>query len=672
MQSNGSEEVQVSEKAITLRRETLSMYWVSCLESLTFLVLDARADVRNGSIHTLFRALDGAVIEGELEGCPMLQIVLQLVTHNVLQAMLSHISEISVAGSDQNEDLDATATSASVALTSFTNFVVLHLKEASSLAFFEEFWSDIIDCFAKYVEFREAALTSTIFKCLSSFLNAVQPPIALSKRSLDKAGSLWAFGTQYNSTESIAELRADDLSQAQLAYVEAGKEIYRLMRAFIREAQLKTMVENLHDCILYSKLGRYESDVYTQTNLQSEVLKVYDTLQLQNSNIRSHVITNLALIVRLPFEATSGSGRPSFVALAKATVTLLEQVLINSLKRTHENALQDVATVFNVFVTVGERRYDFKNQGKAPLMWQLSLNTIESVISKASPFLSRMEASSPVAVEIWHTCVRLANVVQVTEQQSSLVEDTMIENEEIDLNFIHKLRSFMEPALLSLQLPQHIRETYATGLFVASIVHSDQPQEHLEPNKALTLPTSNIYTSFAGQVSEPLLKSRLRMCYDCLDELFRLACDATNQLHRIEQSTDKQSLNHIAFNLCVQRSALVLNKYIADQSLRGRMPAPMPQRNELLEILDHIAIMRCKNMETTHTAATAIWESQEVSQNSHSESSRKLLVRDPELKHLELLIPLIHKAHKLASYDADLRQHLGSVIDTLLDVSETR
>jgi hypothetical protein len=124
------------------------------------------------------------------------------------------------------------------------------------------------------------------------------------------------------------------------------------------------------------------------------------------------------------------------------------------------------------------------------------------------------------------------------------------------------------------------------------------------------------------------------MSYVCLSELFNLV--AVN-----DSSRERIWLAKAAAPYLILRCALPLKTYIADQPLRGRMPAPESQRRELLFVLEQL--------EQLESEPQAIPDAPGV--------------RSQHRRHLHRLYPLLLKATRVARQDAEVFEHLAKLTD---------
>jgi hypothetical protein len=208
-------------------------------------------------------------------------------------------------------------------------------------------------------------------------------------------------------------------------------------------------------------------------------------------------------------------------------------------------------------------------------------------------------------------------------------------DEQFDIESFTRFRNLITLPLGSASLPDNLRRTYARNLFSTSLIHSPLSGELPD---ITTSPLEELYKTRLGQTAELEYTWRPDMGYTCLSELFDLV--TVN-----DGSPERVKLAQAAAPYLILRCALPLKTYIADQPLRGRMPAPESQRCELLFVL--------KRLQRLESEPQAIPNAPGV--------------KSQHRRHLHRLYPLLVKATMVARQDADVFEHLAKLTDLVGD-----
>jgi hypothetical protein len=206
-----------------------------------------------------------------------------------------------------------------------------------------------------------------------------------------------------------------------------------------------------------------------------------------------------------------------------------------------------------------------------------------------------------------------------------------VENDEqFDMNGFSTLRKMAAEALGWECVPNTLRLNYARDLFQTSIIHP-QIYEEAKNRQLVEAPLQDLYRIRFGQTKDPEPVPRTEMAYMCFDELVALVA-----AHK--HSPDRVRLAKAAAPYLTLRAALPLKAYIADQPLRGRMPAPDSQRRELLYTLDALKQLRSEPQAIPDAPG----------------------VRSTYRKHLHRLYPLLIQATTVARQDTEV---FSNVVD---------
>ncbi|KAI9692664.1 MAG: hypothetical protein M1820_009498, partial [Bogoriella megaspora] len=170
--------------------------------------------------------------------------------------------------------------------------------------------------------------------------------------------------------------------------------------------------------------------------------------------------------------------------------------------------------------------------------------------------------------------------------------------------------------------------SYTQILFRHSLIHSPEPEDLPRPS---TNPLSNLSHIRFGRTSDPAPSPRRKLSYLCLNFLLQLVRKPlsppsdTSAVRTAGASSPTKGENIPALTTedpppisvplarsaspyLLLRAALPLKSYIADQPLRGRMPQPESQRQELLFVLRELRTLETVDKAISHSPNSEVDE----------------------------------------------------------------
>lgn len=502
----------------------------------------------------------------------------------------------------------------------------MRLQKVDDVSTFGDVWSDLLDRLQQYFAFGSHALGSYVFVTITTVLSHVSDAKALGEPSLQKTAVVW---TSYLDSHNTWGTDPGDNQDAFVAYADAFKAIYRLAGRRI-DSDLPSMLSHLETCIVDSNAIAYSTDIDTMTPLQVSVLECLSMVDTTAPSLPSFLIGLLSRFSILPYTASAQYPEkqgPTFVALAKSSMTMLQEVTVRHIE--HKPIYTDKA--FNTAVSSLARpikeKYAWQKEGKPPTIWQKATSTAIA-ISKAG--LQRLEAQSingETLNDIWATIVDVAyHITRAQHLDPENPPSSLEKDEEFDVRSFIELRDLITQDLNSTSLSDALRRMYTRNLFSVSLIHT--PLQGELPDLA-TSPLDDLYKTRLGQTAVLPATLRSKMSYTCTAELFSLVTARSN-------STTHIKLAQAAAPYLILRAAVPLKTYIADHPLRGRMPAPESQRKELLQVL-----ARLEQLESEPQAIP----------NAPG-------VKSKHRKHLHRLYPLLVKATRAARQDSEVFERL--------------
>ncbi|KAL7772009.1 hypothetical protein CFE70_001962 [Pyrenophora teres f. teres 0-1] len=391
-----------------------------------------------------------------------------------------------------------------------------------------------------------------------------------STEPLLKTAMVWK--SYFSSPDAWRDADKEDNQDAFVAYAEAFKAIYRLSDRSLAQ-DLPSMLANLEACIVNSDEVAYSSDLDSMTTLQTRVMECLSMVKTEDTEIPPYLIRLLGRFIRLPYTSVEDfpdKRGPTFVALSKASMTLLQEITVKHVN--DENIYSSNAMSFALMSLARpiQEKYSWQREGRAPTLWQKATRTAIAIIMPTLPLIGSQK-------ETWATIVEIAQYM-TRAHFSRDVPTTLEKDEQFDVDSFTQLRDLITLPLGSALLPDSLRRTYTHNLFSTSLAHSPLPGELPNANSS---PLDELYKIRLGQTAELECTSRPSMGFTCLSELFRLVAVQDSNAERVK-------LAQAAAPYLILRCALPLKTYIADHPLRGRMPAPDSQTRELLFVLSEL------------------------------------------------------------------------------------
>lgn len=613
---------------VTESKRSRSMQWILLLYRLTDVVSDNRAEVRNGAFQTLMRIFKNC--EDQLSASPWQLCLETLILRLLRRDAENQKNARSTSESTSAETLAGLEYTTKTVVEGTASLIADNLQAVGASKNYPHFWSSYIHLFADYLNDRSAMINAAVYSALSQVLRVV--PVADDKWAslVQDCAGLWTSSNPSNETSTDAE------QDAYLAYLETAVELYRLTERTITAEQLVAMARNLAQCIRYSSGGSYVDDTNNLTPLQIRVLDVLKAVRRDIATVPSALVKIAAELVALPFQNQRDSTPRkslSFVALSKASMDWLRDLLTTHLASKEVFATGAVEAALENLAIPIELKYRWRRQGKTPSLWRKATSTALAVIE---PILQQMRAQSlkrDVRNRIWTDVVRIAQAIisaDCSDIDTALPATSIVDDEDADCDSLGQLRNMIIPELGSSSIPDRVRSDYASSLFHTSIIHAGSRGEIPQAGQWTR---ADVHKIRPGRVWDPDPVLREKMAYLCFSELIILVAVSDGSEERVK-------LAQAAAPYLILRLALPIKAYIADQPLRGSMPQPLSQVQELLFCLREIRRL---------------------------ESEPKAMEKGANRAHIDLLYPIFVKAVGVAGH----RRHGNrEVLEALQDVLE--
>ncbi|KAH7130772.1 hypothetical protein B0J11DRAFT_261034 [Dendryphion nanum] len=606
-------------------RGSIPALWLLVLMSLSAVTTDKRAEVRNSAVQTIQRIFENTADQLSPDTW---MLCLRSVLFAMVELNLSIHRSIRAQPTVSNDDIASWNETTKTVLGSTSILIATYMENIDDASGLGIAWSDLLDYFEEYFKHGSHALGSSVFTTITGVLSKIESSQVLGSVPLQKTAEVWKKYFDYRESWSK---NPEGNQEAFLAYAKAFKAIYQLSLKSLNQ-DLPSMLSNLEFCVVDSDAVAYSSDVDHMTALQSQVMDCLSIIRTDSSSLPSVLVQMLSRLSVLPYasiEQRPEKGGPTFVALAKSSMALLETTIARHIQDDDMFTSGGFYSALSSLAKPIQEKYIWQREGKSPTLWQKATKTSLAIIEVG---LSRVqELKGDAARDVWTEIVRIASGIASARVSSDAHLSTVEKDERFDIEAFAKLRSLMTEPLGSTSIPDSVRRTYTRNLLETSIIHQPLPGEI--PN-IVSAPLEDLYRVRLGKTrdSEPVL--RTGMAYVCFSELLSLV-----SIH--DGSSERVKLAQATAPYLILRASLPLRAFIADHPLRGRMPAPESQRRELMFTLKELGRLKSEPLAIPDAPGAS----------------------SVHRKHLHRLYPLLVKAMKVARTDEEVFRQLARLVD---------
>lgn len=560
---------------------------------------------------------------------------IRMVIFGTVKANLQVHDDMQDASRSTTADLQSWNETTKTILQSVSVLSIMCMDKLDSASKFGDMWSDLLDYLQRYFQCGSHALGTSVFTTISGVLSHMDNVQALGMPPLLKTAQIWK---RYVDYRDMWKDKQEGNQDAFIAYADAFKAMYRLAGRAL-DADLPAMLSNLEACIVDSDQDNYSSDVELMTTLQTRIMECLSSIETEGPGLPSYLIKLLSRCSVLPYTSLvddSEKRRPTFVALSKAAMTLLQKITIRHVDQKDIFASGAFHSALSSLAKPMAEKYSWQREGKPPTIWQKATTATIAILDAGLSQLEVHNLADASLQDIWSTLVNMAHFItraQLSREQNPPL--SLEKDEAFDIQSFKQLRDLITLSLGSASLQDNLRRTYARNLFLTSLIHTPLPGELPDLSGA---PLENLYKIRLGQTARLESTLRTNMSYECLSELFNLVAAHDN-------STQRVKLAQAAAPYLILRIALPLRTYIADHPLRGRMPAAESQRRELLFVLSELGKLKS--------------EPQAIPDVPGAKSKNK--------KHLHRLYPLLLKAMQVVRQDVEMFEQLVKIMNLIGD-----
>ncbi|KAG8801542.1 hypothetical protein FRC17_006613 [Serendipita sp. 399] len=344
----------------------------------------------------------------------------------------------------------------------------------------------------------------------------------------------------------------------------------------------------------------FRPDVDALTPLQSNILAVFDSIDLVVPGSPSLLLADLAYFITLAFTSSSDlhdlstvpRGNDSikvkkvtYIALCKRVMPLLAHLYSRFKKLPDIYANGTVEAILAAYSIPIKLKYNCPAPSKfgtdLPL-WKLASTSFISVAKDCSPRISETKDTPDERVaKIWR---KLLEVIEgaLLADCSSAADDPI--DEAFDHIFISVIETHIAAHLGHPRIPDDIIVGFGQVLQEASKIHDAAPDT---PPATSDGNSSFLHVSVIATTVSTNILPRERFSYWCFDLLFLLCSD---------DATDQEPNRRRVAALCLQhllnRVSQVLMSYCLDIELYGDMPFSRAREEEVLYVLNKLLRLR--------------------------------------------------------------------------------
>lgn len=601
----------------------IAALWLQVLLDLSAVTIDHRAEVRNSAIQTVQRIFENYV---EQLSSDAWLLCLRVVLFGMVQSNLE-VQRRTMGKSRSTQETKEWEETSKVILHTIGILKTTYMEklDASQVS---DAWSELLDHLQQYFDCGSHALAASVLGTLTRVLSHTSIESKWNESCLLKTAGVWK---SYFDSRKKWQATTENNQEAFVSYADAFIALYRISDNLLG-VELPPMLAALEACVIDSDPVAYSSDVDSMTSLQSRIMECLAMVKTENSKLHCYLIQLLSRFVLLPytsFDEESDKRGPTFVALSKASMTLLQKVTVENIDDQDLYTSGAFSSALSSLATPISKKYVWHLEGKSPTLWQRATTTAIAILGSGLPYVKSNKDIWAVIIDIAYSTTR-AQLGASAQLPPSLEKD-----EAFDIQSYRELRDLITLPLGSTSIPDNIRRTYTRNLFSTSLIHTPLLGELPDLSHS---PLDELYNIRLGQTTELVSTLRSEMSYFCISELFSLVAVHDNSPERVK-------LAQAAAPYLILRTALPLKTYIADHPLRGRMPAPDSQVRELLFVLVELGKLKSEPQAIPDAPG----------------------VKSRHRKHLQRLYPLLLKASRVARHDTETFERIAELMDVVGD-----
>ncbi|TGZ79709.1 hypothetical protein EX30DRAFT_308428 [Ascodesmis nigricans] len=551
-----------------------SALWMLLLLRLTGLSTDHRAEVRNGSIQTLFRIFD---TYGDQLGPQGWSSCLEIVVFKMMKMDPKDMA-VSISEKAERKQWDDTIKLVLGGIgTLYSNYLDVFSQQTS----FRNTWIVFVRYLETLLSWRSHEVSTSVFDVLSRVLEKVESPQKISTESTQDVWTLWSSQSVKLVSDNI-ERTGNGTQETLTSYINSFKSIYALLQPTLTVDTVRQTLEIIKECILFPDAPPYFRDIDTLTPLQNAALEVIQLIRTDIPDVPSLLLSRLADISAIAYTHTFDStvtGRvPTCIALSAKVMEIMQDIVTKHIHNPEIYLSSAITHVFTALEIPINLKYAFLPPPKRPGQWVFATNAVLGIARLVIPAIETIpDVTKEIKGAIWKALVTIIAAIIRADGNEPVETSTLEKDETFDIDSFTEMRKLMIPRLGQEAVADDTILRYVKAVFWTSMLYGNDILEGVErdDDDQVWLKPRPL-----GKTTELALERRKRMAYVCIDELFSLVAAASGT-----DGEEVRRLAEVAAPWLIRRVGMVLGSFVADQPLRGLIPQPVAQRNEMLYLL---------------------------------------------------------------------------------------
>ncbi|KAJ6525079.1 hypothetical protein DFH09DRAFT_1250788 [Mycena vulgaris] len=558
--------------------------WMFLLLEVLGLCTDARPEVRDGAIQTLFRTMQlyGATLSQDTwDQC------IWKVTFPLLDSLTKEIRHF--AAWDESKTL-ALQSIGSI-FHDFLSSKVIHLDS------FVKAWDVFVNHIQDTVLLDNRSISPPALRCLEK---AVKASSSASEDVKERVVEIWErVWTMADNVGNAILRRASDAPPFTQESLVAFVDIMRCTRN--TSPRLMAILKGI---LTYPSSPDYRPDID-----QLPPVQVWIDLDLSAPGCPSLVMRDLSEFATLPFlaafdvppnpKAQTPQKRITYIALAKKIMPMLVDLFLRFKAREEIYVDGTIEAVLSAYSIPVKLKYDCPPASKfghdLPLWKTATSNFLRVVKECVLPMQTLGDVVPDEHIEgIWRQVLDVFKGGILAD--CSATETFPLEMQEAEENFDLALIGALE-----IDVVPHLGDKRVPDSLVGQLAKVLQQGSRLYEVEMTSNPHSPVSSSGSrefekiemdghydnGSTQSGALLPRERFSYWCFDLLF-LICSNTTK----DQEPSRRRLAALSLPSLLSRCRSVMVGYVADEALRGNLPFPRAREDELLYVLRKLLELR--------------------------------------------------------------------------------
>ena len=256
-----------------------------------------------------------------------------------LRAVLFHTIKLNISSQTAVRDLARVSEAnlknwdetSAVLLHAMSNLLSTYFRKVNSTPVFKAAWSEFLEHLRQYLHLKSHALGTAAFRAITSVLSQLKTSHAMPDSSIVETAELWR---SYLGCSQDWYANQGQAREAFVAYTDAFESIYRLSYESITP-HIPLMLPNFEKCLISSDNEAIPSDAEHMSVLQTRILDCFAMIRSNFPGIPPVLIQILGRLSLLPVTVVTtrpGKKPPTFLALSRASMRLLETTLVKHIE----------------------------------------------------------------------------------------------------------------------------------------------------------------------------------------------------------------------------------------------------------------------------------------------------------------------------------------------------